>query len=87
MESLILLAIPVVVSLLTQMVKAIASVKFSDHKRAILRVFAATASFAGVVGASVATDGEVDPQQVTLYAETLVAFFATQIPYWLGKNK
>jgi hypothetical protein len=87
MESLVLLAVPIVVSVLTQGVKKITSIKYSDNKKSILRVFAATASFAGVVLTAWATEGEVDPVQIEVYAETLAAFFATQIPYWLGKQR
>lgn len=82
-----MLAVPIVVSVLTQIVKSISAVRFSESKKAILRIFAATASFAGVVGTTAATGGEVDPAQVELYANALAAFFATQIPYWLGKQR
>lgn len=87
MESLIVLAVPIVVTLLTQIVKSVTSIKFSDYKKSILRLFAATASFAGVVATAAATEGHVDPGAVEIYAEALAAFLATQIPYWMAKVK
>jgi hypothetical protein len=87
MESLLLLAVPIIASLLTQLVKSIQSIKFSSAKSAILRVVAATLSFIGVVILNIANGEPVPLDQINVYAEALVAFFATQVPYWLAKNK
>lgn len=85
MESLILLAVPIVASVLTQMVKSISSIKFSDYKKSILRFVAATLSFIGVVLTSAMAGEEVSATEIEVYVQTFAAFMATQIPYWMAK--
>ncbi len=87
MEALLLLAVPIIVSLLTQLIKSIQSIRFSDNKKTILRFFAATASFIGVVVLGWSEGGELPVDEIAVYAEALAAFLATQIPYWLAKQK
>jgi len=87
MESLILLLVPIVVSLITQLVKSANRIRFSENKNTILRFFAGTASFIGVVAINLADGGEIPVDDIAVYAEALIAFLATQIPYWLAKSK
>ncbi|QDP67620.1 MAG: hypothetical protein Tp172MES00d2C118482111_14 [Prokaryotic dsDNA virus sp.] len=87
MEAIILLAVPIVVSILTDLVKAIQSIKFAQNKKVILRFFAATASFVGVVLLNWAEGGDLPLDEIAVYGEALVAFLGSQIPYWLGKFK
>lgn len=86
MEALFLLAVPIVVTVLTQMVKSFESIRYSDYKKSILRFAAATFSFFGIVTASVASGESVSAGEIEVYAQTLAAFLATQVPYLLAKK-
>jgi hypothetical protein len=87
MESIIMLALPVVVTILTQAVKTIQSIKYSGNKGTILRFFAVTTTFIGVVLTSLATGEGVGAEQISTYAETILIFASTQVPYLYGKMK
>lgn len=87
MEALILLATPIVVSALTEQLKKLKRIRLSTRKASWLRIFALTMSFIGVVASAVATGDSVPLAEIETYAGALVAFFATQVPYWFGKNK
>ena len=87
MESLILLLVPIIVSMLTQLVKSANRIRFSENKNTILRFFAGTASFIGVVAINWADGGELPVDEIAVYSEAVVAFLATQIPYWYAKAK
>lgn len=84
---LILLSTPIVVSLLTQGFKQIKRVSLSPIRKKIIRFFAATASFLGVLATAWVSDGEVPVAEIETYATSLVAFIATQVPYILAKLK
>lgn len=87
METLLLLAVPVVVSVLTQIVKSLKKIDLLPHRIAVIRFVAITFSFLGVAGVAIATDGEVDPTEIELYAEAIIAFIGTQLAYYFGKTK
>ena len=87
MEALLLLAVPVVVSILTQGVKKLKAVELSSKRKTLIRFFALTASFAGVIATSLAIGGEMPIDEISTYAEAFVAFTATQIPYIFGASK
>lgn len=80
-----MLALPLVVTVLTQAVKALQSIKYSDGKSAILRFFALSVSFIGVVLTAMFAGQEVPMIQIETYAEALLVFFVTQLPYAYGK--
>lgn len=85
MEAIIMLAMPIVVSILTQVVKQIESIKFSESKGSILRFFALTVSFIGAVLTGASDGSGVNMAEVELYAQAFLTFMATQVPYWLAK--
>ena len=85
MESIVMLALPVVVTVLTQLVKSLQSIKFSQNKKAFVRITALTISFFGAVILNALAGEEVPVAQIETYAEALLAFVATQVPYWYGK--
>lgn len=87
MEAIIMLALPLVVTVLTQAVKALQAIDNSNGKSAILRFFALTISFIGVVLTALVSGQEVPMIQIETYAEALLVFFATQLPYAYGKMK
>ena len=85
MEPLFILLVPIVVSVLTQVVKSIEVINIAKPRVAILRFTALTLSFLGVVGVAIASGESVDPTQINIYAEAVVAFSATQIAYRFGR--
>jgi len=87
MEAIIVLALPIIVTVLTQAVKSLQAIKYSDGKVAILRFVALSISFIGVVVTAIFAGEEVPMIQIETYAQALVVFFATQIPYMYGKAK
>jgi len=86
MEALILLATPIVATWATEQLKQLKSVKLSSSKAAILRVFALTLSFGGVIASSLATGQDIPVAEVQTYLEAVLLFGATQIPYLFGKK-
>ena len=86
-ETLILLASPVIVSLLVQVQKQAYSIKFSPNKKTILRVAAGVFSFLGVFAASLADQEPMSAMYIEEAVSTALVFIATQVPYLLGKNK
>jgi hypothetical protein len=81
------LLVPIVVAGITQVFKSIQAVKFNENRKSIIRIFAVTATFVGMLMTSIANGDEVPTQEITLYVETLVGWLAIQIPYWLAKAK
>jgi len=85
MEPVIMLALPIVVTLVTQLVKSIQTIRLSSNKKAFLRILALTLSFIGAVILNTLAGEEVPVAQIETYVEALLGFIATQIPYWYGK--
>lgn len=87
MEDLLLLAVPVVVSYLVEVIKRLKKIKFSSHKASILQMLALTLSFVGVVAGSLAAGQDIPVTEVTFYIEGLLTFATTQVIYLFGKAK
>lgn len=85
MEQLIMLALPLVVTILTQGFKTLEAIRFSQNKVKALRFFALTLSFVGVLINSALNGDGFPVDQVSTYAEALLVFLASQVPYWYGK--
>lgn len=86
MEALILLATPIVASWATEQLKKLKGVRLSTQKSAILRIFALTLSFGGIVAGAVATGQEIPLTELTTYLEAVLLFGATQVPYLFGRK-
>ena len=86
LETLILLASPVIVSWLVQMQKQLQAIKYSEHKKTILRVAAVNFSFFGVHMASLAGGEPVSETYIEESVYSALVFLATQVPYLLGKK-
>lgn len=87
MESIFLLALPIIVSILTEAIKKLRSIRFSENKATTLRFFAISLAFVGTVLASIASGTEVPLAEIETYAEVVLVFIATQVPYIYGKIK
>ena len=81
------LLVPIVVAGLTQIFKNLESVKYSESRKAVIRLFAVTATFVGMVLTKLGSGEGVPIDEITLYVETVVGWLAIQIPYWLAKKK
>jgi hypothetical protein len=84
---MLMLLVPIVVAGLTQFFKSIQAIKMNEERTGLIRLFAVTATFIGMILASLANGESVDPTEVTLYVETVFGWLAIQVPYWLAKAK
>ena len=85
MESLLLLAAPIVVTLATQAIKTLQAIEYSENKKTLLRSAAGVFSVVGVILASLASGESVSPLLIEESVTAVLIFVATQVPYVYGK--
>ena len=87
MEEILLACSPLLVNLLTQGIKKLQVIQFSQQKKTVIRFIATLLSFTAVVLGSTIDGVTVDQTTVVTFAETVFVFLGSQITYFYFKGK
>ena len=77
---------PIIVVVLTQLLKKIPVVNNSPERVKLIRFIAVVLSFAVVILSSIATGEPVAGQEIEKFVAFVLTYFTTQIPYGLGER-
>lgn len=86
METILLAFAPLLVVGVTQAIKKLQTIQYSENRKSVIRAGALTLSFMAVVASSVANGQEISPLMIEEFVKTLLVFTSTQVPYMFGKT-